>query len=200
MTKQNNIKKIKGKIFIISGPSGAGEDAVIDGLKNKIKFNQLRTTVTRKMRPGEKQGKPYHFTTIKKFKEMIKKDELIEWAIVYDDYRGCTKKEMNRLLKLNKPIIWKADWQGVKTAKKIFSDLAISIYINTPSYQTLEQRLKRRGWDSAQTIKNRKKFTLEWFKHKNIYDHIVTNYEGKLNQTINEVKNIIEKETNFGNN
>jgi len=188
------MSKKTNKIFIVSGPSGAGEDAVIDGLKKKIKFNQLTTTVTRKMRVGEKQGKPYHFTTVKRFKEMIKNKELIEWAIVYGDYRGCPKKEMTRLLKLNEPILWKADWQGVKTAKKVFPNIVVSIYINVPSYQILEKRLVRRGWDSKQTIKNRKKFTLEWFKHKDIYDYIVTNYEGKLDQTIDKFVKIIKKE------
>lgn len=189
MTKKQN------KIFIISGPSGAGEDAIIDGLKKKIKFNQLATAVTRKMRVGEKQGNPYHFITVKKFKGMIQNKEFIEWAVVYGDYRGCPKKEMERVMRLDKPIIWKADWQGVKTAKKIFSDLTVAIYIDIPSYQILEKRLIRRGWDSIQTIKNRKKFTLAWFKHKGIYDYVVTNYEGKLNQTIDQVKKIIEKET-----
>jgi guanylate kinase len=188
------MNKKQNKIFIISGPSGAGEDAVIDGLKKKIKFNHLITMVTRKMRPGERQGNPYHFVTVKKFKEMIKGDKFIEWAVVYGDYRGCPKKEMTKLLKLNEPIIWKADWQGVETAKKIFTDLVVAVYINTPSYKILERRLVLRGWDSMQTIENRKKFTLEWFKHKGIYDYIVTNYEGKLDQTIDKIEKIIKKE------
>jgi len=192
--KEKNELKVRGKIFIISGPSGAGEDVIINGLKKKIKFNQLITTVTRKMRVGEKQGKPYYFTTVKKFKGMIKNKEFIEWAIVYGDYRGCPKKEMGRLIKLDKPIIWKADWQGAKTVKKVFPNSVVSIYINTPSYQILEKRLMRRGWDSKQTIENRKKFTLEWFKHKDIYDYIVTNYEGKLDQTIEKFVKIIKKE------
>jgi len=187
-------QKINNKIFIISGPSGVGEDVIIDGLKKKIKFSQLITTVTRKMRTGERQGKPYHFVTVKKFKLMIKNKEFIEWAIVYGDYRGCPKKEIKRLLKLNKPILWKIDWQGVKTAKKVFSNQVVAIFIVPDTYQILEKRLIKRGWDSVQTIKNRKKFTLEWFKHKNIYDYIIINHQGKLRQAINETAAIIRKE------
>ncbi|MFA6255131.1 MAG: guanylate kinase [Patescibacteria group bacterium] len=188
------MSKKQNKIFIISGPSGVGEDVIIDGLKKKIKFNQLTTTVTRKMRVGERQGKPYYFITAKKFKTMIKNKEFVEWAIVYGDYRGCPKKEIKRLLKLNKPILWKVDWQGVKTAKKTFPGQVVAIFIIPDSYQILEKRLVKRGWDSIQTIKNRKKFTLEWFKHKSIYDYIVVNHQGKLRQAINETVTIIREE------
>ena len=181
------------KIFIISGPSGAGEDSVIEGLKKKIKFNRVITTVTRKMRAGEKQGNPYYFVSVKKFQAMLKKEEFIEWAIVYDDYRGCTKKEINHLLKCKKPILWKVDWHGVKTIKKLLPK-TIAIFISPPSYEILEDRLIERGQDSLQTINHRKKFTLEWLKHKDIYDYIVKNQENKLNQTINKITQIIKTE------
>jgi len=180
------------KIFIISGPSGAGEDSVIRELEKIIKFNRVTTTVTRKKRLGEKQGKPYYFVTVKKFKELIKNNKLVEWAIVYGDYRGCTKKEINRLLKGKSPILWKADWQGIKTIKKIFPE-AISILITSPSYQILEKRLVKRGKDSLKTIKQRERFTKEWLKHKNIYDYIVVNRQGKLKQTTDRVIEIIRK-------
>jgi guanylate kinase len=189
------MKKENNKIFIISGPSGAGEDAVIGGLKKKIRFSQVTTVVTRKMRLGERRGYPYYFIGINKFKAMIKNHEFIEWAIVYGDYRGCAKKEMARLLKRHKPIIWKVDWQGVKTAKKLFPNQVVAFFIITPTYAILEKRLIRRGWDSMETIKTRKKFTLEWFKHRKVYDYIITNYEGKLDQTIKKIENIIKKET-----
>lgn len=101
---------------------------------------------------------------------------------------------MTRLLKLNKPILWKVDWQGVKTAKKIFPGQVVAIFIVPDSYQILEKRLVKRGWDSIKTIKNRKRFTLNWFKHKKIYDYTVINHQGKLRQTINQTAAIIKKE------
>ena len=185
--------KPKTKIFIISGPSGAGEDSVITALEKKIKFNRVVTTVTRKKRPGEKQGKPYYFITVKKFKEMVKNKEFIEWAIVYGDYRGCTKKEIERLKKDPKPILWKVDWQGVKTIKKILPE-TIAIFVAPPSIQTLRKRLIKRGQDSLQTIKKRTEFTKNWLKHKNVYNYVVTNKEGKLTETTKKIEGLIKDE------
>lgn len=187
------MNKKQNKIFIISGPSGAGEDSVIEELQKKLNFSRIVTTVTRKPRAGEKQGKPYYFISINEFKKLIKNNELIEWAIVYGDYRGCPKKEIERLLKKNKPIFWKVDWQGVKIIKKLLPD-AVSIFIAPPSYKILEKRLIKRGKDSMERIKYREKETKEWLKHKNIYDYIVINEEGKFNETVAKVKNIIKKE------
>lgn len=191
--RQKNSAKVNNpQIFIISGPSGAGEDSVISGLQKKMRFNRVITTITRPRRKGEKQGKPYYFTTVKKFKQMIKNDELIEWAIVYGDYRGCTKKEILRLQKKRLPILWKIDWQGVKTVKKIMPK-TISIFIAPPSYKAVEQRLIARGKDSKATIKKRAEFTKEWLKHKDIYDYMVINKEGQLDQTIEKILKIIKK-------
>ncbi|OGY45345.1 MAG: guanylate kinase [Candidatus Buchananbacteria bacterium RIFCSPHIGHO2_01_FULL_39_14] len=192
MTKIN-ANKVRGKIFIISGPSGAGEDSVIAGLRKKISLNRVITTATRPQRPGESQGRPYYFITKKTFKKIIKQKLFIEWALVYGDYRGCTKTEIHRLIKKNKPILWKVDWHGVKTIKKLFPKTT-AIFLAPPSYQILEQRLIKRGKDSLNRIKSRKKFTEEWLKHKDVYDYIVVNQEGKLQQTINKTVVIIKKE------
>jgi guanylate kinase len=185
-------KNKQPKIFVICGPSGAGEDSIIDGLEKKVKFNRVITTVTRKKRPGEKQGHPYYFISVTKFKALLKKDSFVEWAIVYDDYRGCTKKEIDRLLKLGQPIIWKVDWHGAKTIKKILPK-SIIIFITVPSYKTLEQRLLKRGQDSLQKIKKRKQFTQQWLKQKKFYDYKVINYDGKLKESIKKVLAIIKK-------
>lgn len=183
----------KNKIFIISGPSGAGEDSVIEGLKKNREFNRVVTTVTRKPRKGEGQGNPYFFITPDEFKEMIKKDEFIEWALVYGDYRGATKKEIERLSSLNDPVLWKVDWQGVKTIKKAIPE-AVSIFITPESYEDLEKRIKERGENAEDTIKNRAQETKVWLEQKDIYDHTVVNKEGKLEETIKKVEEIIEKE------
>lgn len=180
------------KIFIISGPSGAGEDSVIEGLRKKMEMNRVITTITRPKRPGEKQGWPYYFVTVKKFKKMIKDNELVEWAIVYGDYRGCTRREIARLQKKKLPILWKVDWQGVKTIKRAIPQ-AISIFIAPPSYDVLEKRLIKRDSDSLKTIKARAKHTKEWLKHKHIYDYVVVNQQGKLPTTIKKVQQIIKK-------
>ena len=183
----------QSKIFIISGPSGAGEDSVINGIRKKIKFNRIRTTITRKPRNIERQGKPYFFTTPKKFKVMIANHEFIEWAIVYGDYRGATKKEVNRVLKLKKPVIWKVDWQGVRAIKKALPE-TVAIFIKPSSYKVLEKRLFSRHLDTPQTIKSREQESKDWLKKNKMYDYVVINEDGKLTQTIKRVEMIIKKE------
>lgn len=178
------------KIFLISGPSGVGEDSLIEKLQERIPIQRVITTVTRKMRPGEKQGSPYFFVSKKRFQEMIKNNELIEWAVVYNSYRGCTKKEIQRLMKKKDPIVWKVDWQGVRHIKKIFP-AAVAIFIIPPSYKTLVKRILKRDKDAKRIIQEREAFTKEWLKQRDLYDWVVVNREGKLKQAVDEVEKII---------
>ena len=187
------MKKIKFKktiFFIISGPSGAGEDSVIEGLSEKIEFQRVVTTITRSKRKGESERKPYCFTTVPEFKKMIEKDEFIEWAKVYGDYRGATKKEMNDLVKKKALVLWKVDFQGVKTAKKKIPGI-LSILILPPSLEDLKNRLIKRNLDTSETIKKRESFTKKWLKQKKYYDYVVVNEEGKLDECIEKVYNIL---------
>lgn len=181
-------------LVIISGPSGAGEDSVIEGLRERnIPIKRVITTVTRNMRPKEKQGKPYYFVSMKKFENMIQNNELAEWAQVYDSKRGATKKELERIQTQKDKIgLWKIDWHGVKTAKELFPDI-LAIMISVPDIDELVERLEDRG-DPKQNIQSRIDFTKEWLEHKNIYDYEVINKENKLNQTIDKVIEILKKE------
>ncbi|MBU1146388.1 guanylate kinase [Patescibacteria group bacterium] len=178
--------------FIISGPSGAGEDSVIEGLGKKIKFERVITTVTRAKRAGEREGKPYHFITVPKFKKMIKNKEFWEWARVYGDYRGAAHKELNRLMRKKTLALWKVDYQGAETIKKKMPEV-LSISISPPSLASLEKRLIKRGQDSLEVIKKRMPFTKKWLKHTKGYDYIVVNRENKLKETIDRVFKILMK-------
>ncbi len=179
-------------IFIVSGPSGAGEDSVIEAVQKRGDYNRVITTVTRKMRSGEEDGRPYYFISRERFEEMLKNDEFVEWAIVYDDYRGATKLEIERLLNEARPIIWKVDWQGVATIKKHYPE-AVSIFITPPSYEVLEERLKRRGTETDLEIKRREAFTKKWLLKRDMYNHVVVNADGELDAAIAEVERIIRE-------
>jgi len=187
------MKKNQAKIFLISGPSGAGEDVIIDGVNKRLPLNPVITTVTRAMRPGESQGHPYYFISEPDFKARLANNEFAEWAYVYNCYRGCTHAEIERLLKLDKPIIWKLDWHGVISVKKLYPQ-AISIFITVPDYETLVRRLQKRGLDSPETIKEREGFTREWLEKADVYDRVVVNRDGELDLAINEVEEIMRKE------
>jgi guanylate kinase len=180
-------------IFIISGPSGAGEDSVIEALERMLACERVKTTVTRNMRPGEAEGQPYYFVSRAHFEKMAAGDEFAEWAIVYDDYRGATKLEISRCMEGEKPVIWKVDWQGVRTIKSRYPE-ATSILIAPPSYKVLEARLRRRG--SGHEIERREAFTKQWLTHTDVYDHVVVNDEGALEATVASVERIIRERIN----
>jgi guanylate kinase len=182
------------KIFIISGPSGAGEDSVISGLRNKFSIERIITTTTRKMRKGESQGNPYYFVAEDEFKKKIEQNELAEWAQEYNaNFYGVTKKELGRVMNCPKIGLWKIEYKGVITAKKQFPEIK-SIYIVPPSLEVLRKRIKYR--DSLVTeeyLNERMEYTREWMKYEYIYDYKVINEEGKLNEAIEKVAKIIEE-------
>lgn len=186
------IKPKLGKtvFFIISGPSGAGEDSVIEGLGKRIKFERVITTVTREKRPGEREGKPYHFITVPKFKKMIKNKEFWEWAMVYGDYRGATHRELERLRKKKTLALWKVDYQGAETIKKKMPEV-LAVSVSPPSFASLKKRLINRGQDSPEVIKKRMLFTKKWLRHTNGYDYDVVNKDNKLKETVDRVFKIL---------
>lgn len=178
---------------IISGPSGAGEDTVINKLIKTMPLERVITTVTRKKRPGEKDGSPYYFISKKKFEEKIKNKEFFEYTIHYNgNYYGITKQEIKRISKGNKIGVLKIDYQGIKKINKKIP-LIISILIKSP-LEILEKRIRRRSEVTDKYIKDRMEYTKKWLDHIDIYNYIVENEEGKINKTIEKVSKIIYKE------
>ncbi|HPN55084.1 MAG TPA: hypothetical protein PLB52_04130 [Candidatus Moranbacteria bacterium] len=182
----------KSKIFILSGPSGAGEDSIIEGLRKFFTIERVITTTTREMRPGESQGRPYYFISRGEFINRRSNNGFVEWAEQYNgNLYGVTKEEIERVKNSGHIGTWKIEWKGVVTAKKIFPEIP-SIFINAP-LNILKNRIRRRDNVSEEYIKERTEYTKEWLKHKDIYDYEVINEEGKLDETVQRVKEIIEK-------
>ena len=185
-------------IFIISGPSGAGEDSAIDGLKKHFPIERVITTSTRKARQGESQGNPYYFISQKEFQKNIDNNNFFEYAREYNDnYYGVTKKEITRVINSPKIGIWKIEYKGVISAKKLFPKI-IAIFLNAP-LKTLEKRIRSRGNITDEYVKERLNYTREWLKHKDIYDYEVINKQGKLNETIKKIADIINKHKTIKN-
>ena len=182
----------RSKIFIISGPSGAGEDSIIKGLTDFFEIERIVTTTTRVMRTGESEGNPYYFICREEFEEKIKNNELAEYAEGYNNnFYGVTKKELERVRACGKIGIWKIEYKGVIKAKKNFPEIK-SIYIAPPSLEILKQRIMRRDNVSEEYVNERMEYTKEWMRHENIYDFKVVNEEGKLDEAIEKVANIIK--------
>jgi guanylate kinase len=185
----------KSNIFIISGPSGAGEDSIMNGLKKYFDVERIVNTTTRKMRPGESDGNPYYFISQEDFQDGIKNDQFAEYAREYNaNYYGVTNKELDRVCNSGKIGLWKMEYKGVMTVKNKYPEIP-SIFINVPSLEILERRIRRRDNVSEEYVKERMEYTKEWLKHIDIYDHIVVNEEGQLEKSINEVAEIIKKHT-----
>jgi guanylate kinase len=182
----------KSNIFIISGPSGAGEDSIIEGLREYFPIERVITTTTRTMRSGESQGNPYYFISREDFEKEIKSDQFAEYAEEYNsNYYGTTIKELDRVRNSEKIGIWKIEYKGVMIIKNKYPEI-VAILINTSNIGVLEDRIRRRDNVSEEYIKERTKYTKEWLKHIDIYDHTVINEEGKLKKAIQEVVAIIK--------
>ncbi|HHE46042.1 MAG TPA: hypothetical protein ENL05_01715 [Candidatus Moranbacteria bacterium] len=181
-------------IFIISGPSGVGEDSVISGLKKYFDMERIITTTTRPKRAGETQGNPYYFISQKEFKKKIENGLMAEYAQEYNhNFYGVTKEELERVDKSQKLGIWKIEYTGVMTAKKKFPGIK-SIYLTVSSPEILRKRiLKRDPFESEVYLRERMEYTREWMKHENIYDYKVVNEEGKLDKTIKKIADIIKR-------
>ena len=180
-------------IFIVSGPSGVGEDSVIEGLRKFFEIERVITTTTRQMRSGESQGNPYYFIDKEEFEDWIKSDKVAEYAQEYNNnFYGVTKDELERVADSEKIGIWKIEYKGVMTAKKKYPDIK-SIYIAAPSLEILRQRILRRDPSVSQEyLDERMDYTKEWMAHEDIYDYKVVNEEGKLEETIQKVAEIIK--------
>lgn len=187
----------KSNIFIISGPSGAGEDSIIEGLRKYFEIERVITASTRAMRPGEAQGNPYYFISREEFIKRRDSGEFIEWAEQYNgNLYGVTKEEIERVKSAGwltgKVGIWKIDLKGVIAAKKLFPEIP-AIFITVSDLKILEDRIRRRGGISEEYIQERMEYTEEWMKHKDVYDYEVYNEEGKLDEAIAKTAEIIRK-------
>lgn len=181
---------MNGNIVIISGPSGAGEDSIIDGLSQYMPIERIITTSTRDMREGESQGDPYYFISHEEFAQGIEDGKFFEYAQQYNDnYYGVTFEEIERVKAAEGVGIWKIDYKGVIQAKELMPEIK-TIFITAP-LDILEKRIRSRDGVSDEFVAERMAYTKEWLEHADIYDYQVENEEGKLDNTIEKVRDII---------
>lgn len=180
------------KLIIISGPSGSGQDSVIEGLAKFFPIERVITITTRPMRPGESSGKPYYFISEDEFKKKIKNKEFFEYAKQYNgNFYGVTHEEIERVKSSGKIGIWKIDYQGVISVKEKLPGTP-AILIVAP-LEVLEKRIRRRDKATEKYVKDRMSYTKKWLKYKHIYDYTVENKDNCLEETILAVKKIIER-------
>ena len=181
-----------GAIIILSSPSGAGKTTLVKKLITIENFEISISYTTRIPRLNEINGKDYYFINTKDFNELIKKNELLEYAEVFSNFYGSSKKKVFDNLNLGKNVVFDIDWQGTKQIKeKKLNYKLISIFILPPSKKTLVNRLSEREKNDEKIINQRmEKFEID-VKHWVDYDFVVINDD--LETCFNEIKNIITK-------
>lgn len=179
----------KGKLYIISAPSGAGKTSLVRRLVSELV--QMAVSVshtTRPQRPGEIHGRDYYFVSIDAFKAMTARQAFLEQAQVFDNFYGTAQETVEENLKKGIDVILEIDWQGAQQVKKIVPD-SLSIFILPPSTSVLEQRLRNRGQDSEETIARRMRDAVTEISHYPEYDYLVVN--DVFDDALNALKSIV---------
>ncbi|WCJ23657.1 Guanylate kinase [Euphorbia peplus] len=182
-------------IIVISGPSGVGKDAVITKLREQREnLHFVVTATSRAMRPGEVDGKDYYFVSKDEFLGMVEKDELLEYALVYGDYKGIPKWQIRENMGKGNDIVLRVDIQGANTLKRILGDSAVFIFLMAESELELVERLIDRKTETAEALLVRVATAREEVKYVNYFDYVVVNAQGKLDSTVKLVESIIDAE------
>jgi len=165
------------KLLIFTAPSGAGKTTITRHLLQKFDFLAFSVSATtRAPRKQEEDGTHYYFLSHKTFKEKIKSKAFVEWEEVYDNqYYGTLKKEVERLWKAEKHILFDIDVQGAKRIKKVYGDQALAVFIQPPSEEILIERLKNRKTEDEKSLKKRIKKATKELKYANKFDTILVN-------------------------
>lgn len=182
----------RGKLFIVSGPSGSGKDTVLKKIfENHPEIKLSVSSITRAMRTGEKEGEKYHFISRAEFEELIKNDELLEHNVYLGNYYGTPKAPVEKMLNEGSDVILEVDVNGAAQVRQKVRD-AVSIFIMPPSFEELRRRLSSRGTESKEVVEERLSKALGEIKRAAEYDYIVVNDE--LNAAADDLLSIILSE------
>ena len=166
-----------GKVIIVSAPSGAGKTSIV---KHVLRFlPELRfstSATTRAMREGEVNGKDYHFLSVDDFKRGIDRDEFLEWEEVYhNQFYGTLKSEIRRIWDEGKVVIFDVDVKGGLNIKKFFGDDALAAFIEPPTVHELENRLRKRGTETEESLRKRVEKAEYELSFAPLFDKIIVN-------------------------
>jgi len=182
----------KGILFVISGPSGVGKTSIIRSVLERVKNVVFSVScTTRKQRPGEINGVDYFFISQEEFDEMIRSNKFLEWAKVHDNYYGTPSDFVFKHMDDGNDVILDIDVQGALNVKRNFAK-AKFIFIAPPSYQTLGERLKRRGTETEEKIQRRLETARKEIKYIPEFEYLIINED--LESSITNLISIIYAE------
>jgi guanylate kinase len=181
-------------LIVISGPSGVGKDSLVQRLKERnCPFHFVVTATDRAPRRDEVHGEDYLFVSTQEFERMIAQDELLEYAVVYEQYKGIPKRQIQEAMASGKDVVMRVDVQGAATVRQIAPE-AVSIFLITSSIEELEQRLRDRGGDSLEQVERRIVTARQEMERLPEFDYAVVNRDQKLNAAVDDVLAIIKAE------
>ena len=181
-------------VFVLSGLSGAGKDAVLTRLKESgYPLQFIVTATTRDRRASEKNGVHYTFVSREEFQKLIEREELLEWANVYGNWYGVPKEPVRRALESGRDVIVKVDVQGAATIKKILPQ-AVFIFLAPPSVEELVLRLKQRSTESPSDLDLRIAAVRKELEKLPLFDYIILNQQGEVDRAVADLGAIITAE------
>lgn len=171
-------------LVVISGPSGVGKDTVVQRMTEVSKpFHFIVTATTRAMRQGEQHGVDYFFYSKDEFARMIEEDELLEYAIVYNDFKGIPKQQVRDALASGVDVVMRLDVQGAATVRKLYPGV-VSIFLTTQDEDELVRRLKARKSENPEDLNLRIATARQELKRVPEFDYVVVNREDRLDETV----------------
>jgi len=166
----------RGLMLVLSSPSGAGKTTLSRKLLEADSGIELSVSVTtRKQRPGEIDGRDYHFIGPERFESMVKQGELLEWAQVFGNRYGTPRAPVEAALLSGRDVLFDIDWQGTQQLREKADHDLVSVFVLPPSMRDLERRLRRRAQDSDEVIHTRMATAAEEMSHWAEYDYVVIN-------------------------
>ena len=183
----------RGLMFVLSSPSGAGKTTLSRLLIERMAGLKMSVSATtRSMRPGEVDGKDYLFVDKSRFDAMVKGDELLEWATVFDNSYGTPRAPVEAALSSGQDVLFDIDWQGTQQLREKARADVVSVFILPPSAGDLEKRLHSRAQDSDEVIRKRMSRASHEMSHWAEYDYIVINHN--VDDAFAEVQSILKAE------
>jgi guanylate kinase len=189
-----NLHNPQPLMIVISGPSGAGKDTIMQRMQERgMPFHFVVTATTRLKRANEVHGRDYLFVSKEEFARMIDTDELIEHAIVYGDYKGIPKHQVRQALASGMDVIMRLDVQGAETVRKLAPD-ALLIFITTDSEQELVRRLETRNTETPDSLAIRIATARKELNRVEAFDYVIVNRDFHLDETVDTIRAIIDAE------
>ena len=185
----------RGLMFVLSSPSGAGKTTLSRRLLDNDAGVQMSVSVTtRPPRPGEQDGRDYHFIDAARFEKMARQGDLLEFAQVFDHRYGTPRRPVEQALAQGRDVLFDIDWQGTQQLREKAASDVVSVFILPPSVGELERRLHTRAQDTDEVIRRRMMKSSDEMSHWAEYDYVIVNTD--LDDAFAKVQTILSAERN----